>query len=44
MFRPALMPLDVGNIFVYYICLSCLECLCIPHMVAGVLIVVVPDL
>ena len=37
-FRSALMPLDVGNILVLYICLHCLECLCIPDTVTGVLI------
>ena len=44
MFRCALMPLDVGNIVVLYICLPCPERLCIPDMVIVVFIVVVPDL
>ena len=38
MFRSALMPLNVGNILVLYICLYCLESLCIPDTVTGVLI------
>ena len=38
------MPLDVGNIILYYVGLSSLEWLCIPNTVIGVLIVVVPDL
>ena len=38
MFRSALMRLDVGNIIVHYICLPCLEWLCIPDTVTGVLI------
>ena len=44
MFRFGLMPLNVGDIIVYYICLFCMESLCIPDKVTGVLIVVVPDL
>ena len=38
MFRSALMPLDVGDIVVLYICLPCIEWLCIPDTITGVLI------
>ena len=38
MFWSASMPLNVGNILVFHICLYCLESLCIPDTVTGVLI------